>query len=75
MIDIHGIGAYGIIPFLSDDVLKQAKLANIKTRAGKIAYLLSLGDKTKKKPEIKEGIREARGALKWIAEILKEEKK
>lgn len=71
MIDIHGIGAYGIVPFLSEDVLKQAKLANIKTRAGKIAYIMTLGDKAKK-PQVREGIDEARGALKWISEVLKE---
>jgi hypothetical protein len=73
MIDVHGIGAYGIVPFLSEDVLKQAKLANIKTRAGKVAYLLSLGERAKK-PKIKEGVHDAQGALKWIAEILKEGK-
>jgi hypothetical protein len=71
MTEIHGIGAFGIVPFLSDDVLKQTKLANIKTRAGKVAYLLSLGEKAKK-PQVKEGVHEARGALKWISEILKE---
>ena len=72
MIDVSGIGAYGIVPFLSEDVLKQAKLANIKTRAGKIAYLLSLGKKAKK-PQVKEGVYEARGALKWIEEALRED--
>lgn len=71
MIDIHALGAFGIVPFLTEDVLKQAKLGKIKTKAGKIAYLLSLGKKAAA-PEIKEGIHEARGALKWIAEILKE---
>ncbi|MFH1826530.1 MAG: hypothetical protein ABH823_04480 [bacterium] len=75
MIDIHGIGAFGIVPFLNEDALKQAKLANIKTRAGKIAYLLSLG-KNAKKPKLHEGIEEAKGALKWIIEeVSKEEDK
>jgi hypothetical protein len=74
MTEIHGIGAFGIVPFLSEDVLKQTKLANIKTRAGKVAYLLSLGEKAKK-PQVKEGVHEARGALKWIAEVLKEGEK
>lgn len=72
MIDVHGIGAYGIVPFLSDDLLKQAKYANIKTRAGKIAYLMTLGDKART-PKVKEGVHEARGALKWISEVLHEE--
>ena len=72
MIDVHGIGAYGIVPFLSEDLLKQAKFANIKTRAGKVAYLLTLGDKARK-PQVREGVEPARGALKWIAQVLKEE--
>ena len=74
MIEIHGLGAFGILPFLSDDVLKQAKLANIKTKAGRAAYLASLKGKTQK-PHIKEGIHEAAGAIKWIAGILKEDEK
>ncbi len=73
MVDIHGLGAFGITPYLSEDLLKQAQLANIKTRAGKAAYVLSLG-KEAKKPQVKEGVYEARGALKWIAELLEEEK-
>ena len=74
MIEIHGLGAFGIVPFLSDDVLKQAKLPHIKTKAGKIAYIMSLGKKARK-PQVKEGIHEARGALKWIASILEEDNK
>jgi len=73
MIEIHGLGAFGIVPFLSDDVLKQTKLAHIKTKAGKIAYIMSLGKKAKK-PHVHEGVHEARGALKWIASILEDEK-
>lgn len=69
MRDIHGLGAFGISPYLSEDLLKQIKYANIKTRAGKIAYLISLGNKAKK-PQVKEGIQDALGALKWIKEEL-----
>lgn len=71
MTDIHGIGSFGIVPYLSEDVLKQVKLADIKTRAGKIAYLLTLG-KDAKKPQVKEGVHEAKGALKWITSLLDE---
>ena len=70
--NIHGLGAYGIVPFLTDDVLKQARYSDIKTRAGKIAYVASLGQKAGK-PEIQDGIQAAHGALKWIADTLKEE--
>lgn len=72
MKDIHGLGAFGIVPHLSEDALKQARLANIKTRAGKIAYLTAAGKKTGQ-PSVKEGIQPAKGALKWIAQILEEE--
>lgn len=65
MKDIHGLGALGISPFMSDDVLKQ-----IRSRAGKIAYSLVVSDQPKRKPVIKEGVHEARGALKWIFEEL-----
>ena len=74
MKEIHGLGAFGISPYLSEDLLKQVKYTDIKTRAGKIAYLVSLGEKAKK-PEIKEGVYPARGALKWIEEVLKEGEK
>jgi len=68
MVDIHGLGAFGITPFLSEDLIKQVKYAQIKTRAGKMAYILSCSDKGKKPPQIKEGIHDARGALKWLGQ-------
>lgn len=74
MKEIHGLGAFGIAPYMSEDLLKQIKYANIKTRAGKVAYLMALGKKAEK-PKIKEGINDAKGALKWIASILEEENK
>jgi hypothetical protein len=69
MKNIHGLGAFGIMPYLNDDLLKQIKYANIKTRAGKIAYLLSAGPNAQK-PEMGDGVHEARGALKWMAGII-----
>jgi hypothetical protein len=72
MKEIHGLGAFGISPYMSEDLLKQVKYANIKTRAGKVAYLLTLGNKAQK-PQVREGVHEARGALKWIAELIEEE--
>jgi hypothetical protein len=72
MIDMSGVGAFGYLPYLSDDLIKQAKYNDIRTRAGKVAYLLTLG-KDAKKPQIKEGVHEARGALKWIAAMIGEE--
>ncbi len=71
MPDIFGLGAYGIHPYLSEDVFKQIKYAQIKTRAGKIAYLMTLGEKAPK-PKIEEGVEQARGAIKWIKGLLDE---
>lgn len=73
MIDIHAVGAFGIMPFMNEEVNK--KFREIKTRAGRIAYLASLGKKRANKPHIKEGVYEARGALKWISKVLDEEEK
>jgi hypothetical protein len=72
MAEIHGLGAFGIVPYLSEDLLKQVKYAHIKTRAGKIAYLLTLGEKAKR-PQIEKGVDKAKGALKWMAELLEKE--
>ncbi|HTY13251.1 MAG TPA: hypothetical protein VMD02_03575 [Candidatus Omnitrophota bacterium] len=74
MSEVSGLGAYGIFPFLSEDLLKQAKYSQIKTRSGKLAYILSLGDKAQK-PRIEEGIDGARGALKWIEKFAEEKDK
>ena len=72
MPDLFGLGAYGIQPYLSEDFLKQIKYAQIKTRAGKIAYIMTLGEKAPK-PKIEEGVTpEAKGAIKWIKGILDE---
>ncbi|MCU0640871.1 MAG: hypothetical protein MUC35_02140 [Candidatus Margulisbacteria bacterium] len=73
MIDISGVGAFGYLPYLSDDLIKQAKYKDIRTRAGKVAYLMTLG-KEAKKPQIKEGVHDAGGALKWLKEELLDEK-
>lgn len=74
MKEVSGLGSYGIVPFMSEDLLRQLKYVNIKTRAGKIAYLMTLGEKASK-PSVTKGVYEARGALKWIAKILEEEEK
>lgn len=71
MSEVTGLGAYGIYPFMSEDVFKQARYDKIKTRAGKIAYILSLGERAQK-PVVEEGVDKARGALKWIDRFIKE---
>jgi hypothetical protein len=72
MSEVSGIGSYGIYPFLSEDVIKQAKFSNIKSQAGRIAYILSLGEKAPK-PVIEEGLNGAKGALKWIKRFIEED--
>lgn len=73
MTDGLSIGSYGIYPFLSEDLMKQAKYSQIKTRAGRMAYILSLKEKAPK-PKIEDGVDPAKGALKWIKKYLEEEK-
>ena len=70
MSEVVGLGAHGIFPFGDSNELRKFK--QIKTKAGKIAYAESLGKKAKA-PTVHDGINEARGALKWINEILKED--
>jgi len=69
MPNFFGVGAYGIVPFLSEDLIKQAKYSSIKTKAGRIAYLMSLGEKASK-PSIEEGVEKAKSALKHISNAL-----
>ncbi|MBU0630017.1 MAG: hypothetical protein KKC80_03760 [Candidatus Margulisbacteria bacterium] len=72
MSELYGLGSFGIVPHLSDDALKQAKYADIKSQAGRIAYLSAAGRRGGK-PTTEEGIKPAKGALKWIAKLLEEE--
>jgi len=74
MSGIHNLGSFGHVPYMSEDLAKQARLADIKSKPARLAYLMAVG-KNAKKPKVKEGIHEARGALKWIASILEEEEK
>jgi len=71
MSEVGGIGSYGIYPFLSEVIVKQAKFSHIKSQAGRIAYILSLGEKAPK-PAIEEGTDGAKGALKWIKRFMEE---
>ena len=65
------IRGFGIHPIPSEDLIKQIQLARIKTKAGKIAYLMLLG-KDVAVSTIHSGIREAEGALKYMARIMEE---
>jgi hypothetical protein len=59
---------------MSDDLQKMMKkFQNIPSREGRIAYIMLLGKKAKT-PEVHEGIYAARGALKWVEEVLKDNK-
>jgi len=70
MSEVHGLGAHGIYPFMGDsDELR--KFNKIKTKAGRMAYVTTLGKKSKS-PTAQDGIDEARGALKWIKEEIDE---
>ena len=71
--DINAVGAFGFMLFMNEEINK--KFREIKSQAGRIAYLASLGKKRAAKPHIKEGVYEAKGALKWISNVLDEEDK
>ncbi len=71
MLRAEGISAFGIRPIPSEDLLKQIRLANIKTRAGRVAYLMVLGEDATL-GRIVVGISKADGALKWISKVLQE---
>lgn len=73
MSDLGGIGSFGIFPFLSEDMIKQAKYAGIRTRAGKMAYIITLGESAQK-PKVEDGVEKAKGALKWIKKFAEDEK-
>ena len=65
MIDIQGIGpGFPILP----EELEKERYKDIKTRAGKIAFLRAMG-KDVKVAEVHQGIAKAEGALKWIDEV------
>lgn len=68
---IEGLGSFGINPLPGDDLLKQARLADIKTRAGKSAYLVLYGNQRVEK--VMSGISKACGALRYITKVLEEE--
>lgn len=69
-----GVANFGIHPIPSEDLIKQIRLNTIKTRAGRIAYLLLLGENAAL-GGIHNGVKPAEGALKHIARILKERSK
>ena len=71
MTEISGLGAFGVHPIPNDDILKQVRLGHIKTKAGKMAYLLLHGSDADL-GGIVNGISKAEGAIKWISRILKE---
>jgi hypothetical protein len=69
-----GISGFGLHPVPNEDLLKQIRLGNIKTRAGRVAYLVLLG-KNADVGRVANGVREASGALKWISKVLRERTK
>jgi len=71
MSDVGGVKGFGIHPIPSEDLLRQIKLNQIQTKAGKIAYLVLHGEKAAL-GGIANGIKKAEGAIKWIARVLEE---
>ncbi len=71
MAEVGGIKGFGAHPIPSEDLLRQIKLAHIKTHAGKVAYLMLHGEKASL-GGVHNGIKRAEGAIKWIARVLEE---
>lgn len=71
MIETPGVIGFGINPVPNEDILKQVRLNTIKTRAGKVAYLMLLGHNADL-GGISNGVKKAEGALKWVARVLEE---
>jgi hypothetical protein len=70
LIEIKGIGPGG--PILPEDIERE-RLKEIKTRLGKVAFIMALG-KDAHVSRISPGITRAEGAIKWIEETFKQEK-
>ena len=71
MSEVGEVRGFGINPIPSEDLLRQIRLNQIKTKAGKIAYLLMHGEKAAL-GSISNGVKKAEGAIKWIARVLEE---
>ncbi len=73
MIDIKGIGPG--FPILPEEIDKERlkRLKEIKTEAGKLAFLRAMGNDVKV-AEVHQGVSKAEGALKWINEVFNKEK-
>lgn len=70
MIDIKSVGPGG--PIFSDDIERE-RLKEIKSRVGKIAFLMSAG-KEARVAHVSSGIARSQGALKWIEEVFEQAK-
>ena len=71
MAEISGFKGPGMVPHLSEDQIKQNKYSEIKAEAGKAAFV-KLDTSKQGKPRIRKGVYDARGALKFVEQILKE---
>lgn len=69
MIEVKGVGPGG--PIYSDEVEKD-RLKDIKSRAGKIAFIRAMGEEARVS-SVHQGISRSEGALKWIEEVFSKE--
>jgi hypothetical protein len=69
-----GVGPFGANAIPNEELLKQLKLKTIKTRAGRVAYLMLLGEDAAL-GRVANGISKAEGSLKWISRVLEERTK
>jgi|GEM_PF-5492387 len=69
-----GIGRFGVSQIPSEEFLKKLKLFNIKTRAGKIAFLMLMGNDATL-GRVAKGVNHAKGALSMVSRVLKDRTK
>jgi len=68
---IDGVNKFSSRPIINEETIKQLKLVNIKTRAGKVAFLMLLGNDAPL-GRMANGISKADKALKFVSRVLKE---
>ena len=70
MIEIKGVGFGGALP---PEEIERERLKEIKTRAGRTAFIMSAGEQARV-IHVAPGITKSEGALKWIDEEFNKEK-
>lgn len=69
--EIRRVKPEAMVPVQSEEADRK-RLKEIRTRLGQAAFIKAFGEK-RTIARVSEGIKRSQGALKWIADLLKEE--